>query len=245
VGSLDGRTILITGAGAGIGRAVARGLAAEGATLVLLDRNSQTIESLYDEIEAAGGPQPGLYPLDLLGATQQDYIDLADRVGETFGALHGLLHNAAYLGFLSRIDDFDTELWFRTMQVNLNAPFLLTQVCLPLLREADDASVVFTSDSVGRHGRAYWGAYAVSKAGVEALMQVLADELRDSTNIRVNSIDPGPTRTQLRTLAFPGEDSDSLKPAEALVPLFCWALGPDSAGVTGRALKYDDSPHLP
>ena len=245
MGSLDGRTILITGAGAGIGRAVARGLAAEGATLVLLDRNRQAIEGLYDEIEAAGGPQPGLYPLDLLGATHQDYIDLADRVGETFGALHGLLHNAAYLGFLSRIDDFDPELWFRTMQVNLNAPFLLTQVCLPLLREADDASVIFTSDSVARHGKAYWGAYAVSKAGMETLMQVLADELRDSTNIRVNSIDPGPTRTQLRTLAFPGEDSDSLKPPEALVPLFSWALGPESTGVTGRALKYDDSPHLP
>ena len=237
--------MLITGAGAGIGRAVAKGLAGEGATVVLLDKDRRAIESLYDEIEAAGNPQPALYPMDLLGATHKDYLDLAASLDETFGMLHGLLHNAAYLGFLSRIDDHDAELWFRSMQVNLNAPFLLTQACLPLLRKAPRASVLFTSDAVGRQGRAYWGAYAVAKAGIEGLAQVLADELAGTTAIRVNTIDPGPTRTALRHQAYPGEDPLRVKPPEDLLPLYLWVMGPDAEGVTGRALSFDDVPHLP
>lgn len=245
MGSLIERTILVTGAGAGIGRAIAHALALEGATVVLLDKQAATIESLYDEIEADGGTEPALYPMDLLGATQQDYLDLAQRLEENFGALHGLIHNAAYLGFLSRIDDHDPELWFRTLQVNLNAPFLLTQACLPLLRSADDASVVFTSDAVGRRGRAYWGAYAVSKAGVENLAQVLADELRDSSKIRVNTVDPGPVRTALRTRTYPGEDPQEVKPPESVAPLFLWLMSPESVGITGRAMSFEDMPHLP
>lgn len=241
---LSEQVILITGAGAGIGRAVAKGFAREGATVVLLDKNRSAIESLYDEIEAAGDPQPALYPMDLLGATHQDYLDLAESLGSTFGVLHGLLHNAAYLGFLSRVDDYDAELWFRAIQVNLNAPFLLTQACLPLLRRAPRASILFTSDAVGRQGRAYWGAYAVAKAGIERLMEVLADELRGSSAIRVNSIDPGPTRTGLRSQAFPGEDPQSVKAPESLLPLYLWAMGPDAEGATGRALSFDDVPHL-
>lgn len=245
MGTLSERNILVTGAGSGIGRAVSRALAMEGATVILLDKQRKAIESLYDEIEAAGGAEPALYPMDLLGATQQDYNDLADRVGDNFGALHGLIHNAAYLGFLSRIDDFDQELWFRTMQINLNAPFLLTQVCLPLLRQAESASVAFVTDSVGHQGRAYWGAYAASKAALDNFAQVLADELEDSTRIRVNSVDPGPVRSSMRTLAYPGEDPESIKPPESLCPLFSWLMGPDSDAVNGRRLNFDDMPHLP
>ena len=245
MGSFTDRNILVTGAGAGIGRAVARALALEGASVILLDRQSRAIESLYDEIESEGGTQPALYPMDLLGAKHQDYLDLAERVSENFGVLHGLLHNAGYIGFLSRIDDLDAELWFRALQVNLNAPFLLTQACLPLLREADAATIVFTSDAVGRQGKAYWGAYAASKAALENFSQVLADELRDSTAIRVNTIDPGPVRTSFRAHAYPAENPQSIKPPESVAPLFLWALGPDSEPVTGQALSFDDMPHLP
>jgi len=243
VGQLDNRILLVTGAAGGIGRTMAKAFAQEGATLVLLDKNLRGLESLYDEIEAAGGPQPALYPLDLLGATPNDYDELASRIEENFGCLHGILHNAAYVGFLSRIDDFDIELWYRAMQINLNAPFLMTQSCLPLLRKADDAAVLFTSDSVGRKGRAYWGAYAASKAGVEALMEVLADELSGSSRIRVNTIDPGPTRTSLRANAYPGEDPSTVKGPETLISLYLWAMGPASAGISGRALGLDDLPN--
>lgn len=243
MGQLDNRILLVTGAAGGIGRTMAKAFAQEGATLVLLDKNLRGLESLYDEIEAAGGPQPALYPLDLLGATPNDYDELASRIEENFGCLNGILHNAAYVGFLSRIDDFDIELWYRAMQINLNAPFLMTQSCLPLLRKADDASVLFTSDSVGRKGRAYWGAYAASKAGVEALMEVLADELSGSSRIRVNTIDPGPTRTSLRANAYPGEDPSTVKEPETLIPLYLWAMGPASAGISGRALGLEDLPN--
>lgn len=243
MGQLDNRILLVTGAAGGIGRTMAKAFAQEGATLVLLDKNLRGLESLYDEIEAAGGPQPALYPLDLLGATPNDYDELASRIEENFGCLHGILHNAAYVGFLSRIDDFDIELWYRAMQINLNAPFLMTQSCLPLLRKADDAAVLFTSDSVGRKGRAYWGAYAASKAGVEALMEVLADELSGSSRIRVNTIDPGPTRTSLRANAYPGEDPSTVKGPETLISLYLWAMGPASAGISGRALGLDDLPN--
>lgn len=233
---LAGRTILVTGAGDGIGRAVSRALASHGATLVLLGRTLSKLEAVYDQIEKAGGAQPAIYPLNLEGATEHDYLEMADKLETEFGSLEGLLHNAAQLRLLSRIDDYDMETWFQVMQTNLNGPFLLTQACLPLLRKAKDASLLFTSDHLGRKGKAYWGAYTVSKFGIEGLMQVMAEELGEKSNIRVNSFAPGPTRTKLRALAYPGEDPGSLKSPEQLAPFYIWLLGPDSQGTTGMAL---------
>ncbi len=202
---LVGRTVLVTGAGDGIGRAVSRGLAAHGATVVLLGRTMAKLESVYDEIEAAGGPQPAIYPMNFEGATERDYEQLAQTLERELGSLEGLIHNAAQLRLLSRIDDYDAATWLQVMHVNLNAPFMLTQACLPLLRKASDASVVFISDTVGRRGKAYWGAYAASKFGLEGLMQVLAEELSTDQRIRVNSLDPGPCRTNLRHLLTPAK----------------------------------------
>ena len=240
---LTGRTILVTGAGDGIGRAAALAYAAHGATVVLLGRTLAKLEAVYDAIEQAGGSTPALYPMNLEGARDKDYTELTQRLQTEFGSLEGILHNAAQLQLLSRIDDYDIETWYKVMQVNLNAPFMLTQACLPLLRKAEDASILFTSDMVGRTAKAYWGAYAVSKFGVEGLMQVLADETRDSSAIRVNSIDPGPTRTPMRGQAYPGEDPRTLKTPEALMPLYLWLMGRDSIGTTGRA--FDAAGPLP
>jgi NAD(P)-dependent dehydrogenase (short-subunit alcohol dehydrogenase family) len=235
---LAGRTILVTGAGDGIGRAASIAFARHGATLILLGKTIPKLEAVYDEIEAAGAPEPAIYPMHLEGATPHDYAELAVKLEETFGRLDGLLHNAAALPYLSRIKDYEPEDWLKVLQVDLNAPFFLTQACLPLLLKSDDAALLFTSDSVGRHGKAYWGAYGVAKAGLENLVQVLADEL-DNTPVRVNSIDPGPTRTALRKRVFPGEDPATVKPPEALMPWYLWLMGPDSAGTRGEALTAD------
>ena len=232
---LAGRTILVTGAGDGIGRVASLAFAAHGATVILLGRTMAKLEQTYDAIEAADGPKPAIFPMNLDTAHQQEYQGLALTVEQEFGRLDGLLHNAAELALLSRIDDYDLEIWEKVLRVNLTAPFLLTQVCLPLLRRSPDASVLFTSDRVGRRGRAYWGAYGVSKFGLEGLMQILSDETRDSSRIRVNSIAPGPTRTNLRAHAYPGEDPGRLPTAESFMYLYLYLMGPDSKGITGQA----------
>ncbi|UCE89360.1 MAG: SDR family NAD(P)-dependent oxidoreductase, partial [Pseudomonadota bacterium] len=174
---LKDRVVLVTGAGDGIGGAAARAFAAHGATLILLGRTVRKLESTYDAIEQAGGPQPAIYPMNLESATLSDCENMATTIEAEFGRLDGLLHNAALLGTLTPVEHYDIELWTRVMQVNLNAPFLLTRACLPLLRESEDASIVFTSSAPGRNPHAYWGAYAVSNAGIESLAAVLADEL--------------------------------------------------------------------
>jgi NAD(P)-dependent dehydrogenase (short-subunit alcohol dehydrogenase family) len=196
---------------------------------------------VYDAIEAAGGAQPAIYPIDFEGATAHDFAVMGERLDKAFGHLDGIVHCAATFPYLSRIDDYDPETWGKVLQVNLSAPFMLTQACLPLLRRSADASVVFVSDAVGRHGRAYWGAYAVSKFGLEGLMQVLADELNQSA-VRVNSLDPGPVRTNLRAQTYPVEDPTHLKPPEAVAPLLLWLLGRGSRGTTGQALNHGDDP---
>ncbi len=236
---LKGRTILVTGAGDGIGRVAAKEFASHGATVILLGKTIPKLEAVYDEIEEMGATQPAIYPMNLEGASPHDYLELAEKLKQEFGSLEGLLHNAAILYYLSRIDDYEPQTWLKVMQINLNAPFLLTQTLLPLLHKAKDASILFTSDHVGRKGKAYWGAYGVSKFGIEGLMQTLADETRDTSAIRVNSIAPGPTRTGLRTQAFPGEDPANIKPPEALMPLYLWLMGPDSIGKTGMSVDAE------
>ena len=231
---LQDRVILVTGAGSGIGRAVARRLAGHGATVILLDRAIRTLEQVYDEIEQAGGPRPAIYPMNLEGATPKDYADLAQVLDTEFGRLDGLLHNAALFEGLTPIFNYDIELWYRILQVNLNAPFLLTQAVLGLLNRSADASVVFTTDRVGDEGQAYWGAYAVAKGGAQTLMKLLASELETNTPIRVNSIEPGRVRTDLSLRAYPGRNPAEWARPEDILAVYLYLLGPDSKGVTGQ-----------
>jgi NAD(P)-dependent dehydrogenase (short-subunit alcohol dehydrogenase family) len=231
---LKDRIILVTGAGNGLGRTAARAFAAHGATVVLLGRTEQNLNETYDLIEEAGDPEPAILKLDLQSAGEQECYALGETLYQEFGRLDGLLHNAAQLALLSRIDDYDLKTWNKVIQINLTAPFILTQACLPLLRRSRDAAILFTSDPVGRRGKAYWGAYGVSKFGLEGLMQTLADELENSP-IRVNSIAPGAVRSRIRALAYPGEDPYSLPEPESIMPAYLYLMGPDSQGVTGQA----------
>ncbi|SDR69410.1 NAD(P)-dependent dehydrogenase, short-chain alcohol dehydrogenase family [Halopseudomonas sabulinigri] len=232
---LKDRVILITGAGDGIGRACALSCAAHGATVVLVGRTLSKLEAVYDEIEAAGHPRPALCPLNLETALEKDYEDLADQLFDTFGKLDGLVHNAAELGPRTLLDTVKADAWLKVMQVNVNAPFLLTKTMMPLLRAAPDASVVLLSSSVGRKGRAYWGPYAVSKFAVEGLMQTLADEQDGTSEIRVNSLNPGATRTKMRAKAYPNEPAETNPEPSAIMPAFLYLLGPDSRSTNGQA----------
>lgn len=204
--------------------------------MILLGRTIKKLESVYDEIEKAGHSQPAIYPMNLEGASPTDYENLAKTLEEEFGRLDGLLHNAGIFGTLTPIEHYNIKLWHQVMQVNINAPFMLTRACLDLMKAAPDASIVFTSSSVGRKGKAYRGAYGVSKFAVEGLMQILADELEANTKIRVNSIYPGPTRTAMRAAIYPGEDPMTLPPPEAIMPLYLYLMGADSVEVNGRAM---------
>lgn len=232
---LRARVVLITGAGDGIGRAVARAAAGCGATVVLLGRTTSKLESVYDEILAAGSPRPAILPFDLTADNAPDYVAIADKIAEEYGRLDGLVHNAGVLGKLAPIEHYDTDLWSTVLHVNLTAVFLLTRACLPLLRQSGDASLLFTSSGVGRKGRAYWGAYAASKFATEGLMQILAQETEDAGKIRANTINPGATRTAMRALAYPAEDRDKLARPEDIVQPYLFLLGPHSKGITGHS----------
>jgi NAD(P)-dependent dehydrogenase (short-subunit alcohol dehydrogenase family) len=232
---LRGRVILVTGAGDGIGRAAAIAFAAHGASVILLGKTIKKLEAVYDEIEDAGYPQAAIYPMKLGGAKAQDYETLAETIETEFGRLDGLLHNAGALGQRKSIEDSTEADWNEVLNVNLTSNFMLTKALLPLLRRSEDASIVFTSSSVGRKGRAYWGAYAVSKFGVEGLAQVLADELDTTTNIRVNCLNPGATNTAMRRIAYPAELPSVNPLPEQIMATYLYLFGSDSKGITGKS----------
>jgi NAD(P)-dependent dehydrogenase (short-subunit alcohol dehydrogenase family) len=238
---LAGRVIAITGASDGIGRAVALACAAHQAQVVLIGRNRGKLDAVHTEIAAGGAPEASIALLDLERALAADYDQVADAVLERYGRLDGLLHNAALLGALAPIEHYDVPTWCRVLHVNLTAAFALTQVLLPALRRSEDASVVFTASAVGRRGRAYWGAYAVSKFAVEGLAQVLAAELEGISTVRVNTLNPGRARTAMRRQAYPAEDIESLPAPAALTGPYLALLGPASRGITGRAFDAQGS----
>ncbi|MEO8063056.1 MAG: YciK family oxidoreductase [Pseudomonadota bacterium] len=234
---LKGRVIMVTGAGSGIGRAVSLALAAAGAEVILLGRTVRKLEAVHAEIATLGAPEASIVPLDLERALAADYEAVAAAIARRYGRLDGLLHNAALLGALTPIEQYDVPMFMRVMHVNVTAAFVLTQHLLPLLLRAPDASVLFTSSAVGKRGRAYWGAYSVSKFAVEGLTQVLAQETESNTNVRVNIIDPGKVRTSMRRQAYPSEAIESLPTAESLTAPYVALLGPASRGVTGQRFE--------
>jgi NAD(P)-dependent dehydrogenase (short-subunit alcohol dehydrogenase family) len=237
---LAGRVIAITGAGSGIGRAVALAAARHQANVVLIGRNAQRLEAVHDEIAAAGAPPASIALLDLEKALASDYDQLADALLERYGRLDGLLHNAGLLGTLTPIEQYHVPTWCKVLHVNLTAAFCLTQVLLPALKKSADAAVLFTASSVGRQGRAYWGAYAVSKFALEGLSQVLSAELEGISQVRVNTLNPGRTRTAMRRQAYPAEDLETLPLPETITAAYLALLGPASRGITGQAFDAQD-----
>lgn len=236
---LQNRIILVTGASDGIGREAALTYARYGASVVLLGRNEDKLRSVADEIAEISGAPARWYILDLLSCTQESCCELAQHIARDYPRLDGVLHNAGLLGEVRPMDEQNAEIWQQVMQVNINGTFFLTQALLPLLLKSDSGSLVFTSSSVGRQGRANWGAYAVSKFATEGMMQVLAEEYQ-SRHLRVNCINPGGTRTKMRASAFPSEDPQKLKTPADIMPLYLWLMGDDSRRKTG--MTFDAQP---
>ncbi|SEQ68226.1 NAD(P)-dependent dehydrogenase, short-chain alcohol dehydrogenase family [Solimonas aquatica] len=232
---LRGRRILITGAGDGLGRATAIACAQHGATVVLLGRTVKKLEAVYDEIEKIGGPAPAIYPLHLGGASWTDYFELASTLERELGGLDGLLHCAAHFKNFSPLYDIEPKDWIEGLQVNLTAAFSLTRHCLPLLTQSADASIVFVSDRQGHEPRAFGGIYAISKAGVEHMAAIWAQELATHPRLRVNRYTPPPMRTAIRLKGYSGELPEQVPPPEQAVSPLLWLLGPDSQGHSGGA----------
>jgi NAD(P)-dependent dehydrogenase (short-subunit alcohol dehydrogenase family) len=231
---LNQHVILITGAGNGIGAAVAKAYARHGATVILLDKNIPALTKTYDDIIAKDGSTPAIYPLDLKGASIPDYDTLVSSIEENFGRLDGVVHCAASLGQLAPVEHQDPKTWLETLHINLTAPYLLTRSCLPLIQRSDSASIIFTTDE--HKDKAYWSSYGLGKAGIEALSKQLADELESEGRVRVNCIDPGSVKTSLHTLAFPGIDPTNLVNPKDIVNNYLYLMGKDSHNINGELL---------
>lgn len=231
---LAGRTILITGATSGLGRALAIECAKSGASVILSGRNQTKLERLYDEIEAIGKSQPAIAVLDLAAATAVDYDGLAKIIGSEFGKLDGVVHAAGLLGDRTPLDQYDVPTWCKVLHVNLTAPFILTQVLLPNLRKSADASVIFVSSGVVNNQRPFWGAYAVAKTGLESVRSMLSQELENEPNIRVNSVNPGRMRTPMRAAAYPAENPNTVPTPASVSGVFLYLLSAQSRGIDGQ-----------
>lgn len=236
---LHNRIILVTGAGDGIGREAALTYARHGAQLILLGRTLSKLQAVKQEIHQLGLAPAATVEFDLLTAAPSDYQKLADELAAAYPHLDGVLNNAGLLGTINPLAEQDYQEFCDVMQVNVNASLLLTQAVLPLLLKSPSASLIFTSSSVGRTGRAGWGAYAISKFATEGMMQVLADEYKN-THLRVNCINPGGTRTSMRASAFPDEDPQKLKTPADIMPLYLYLMGDDSRRKTG--MSFDAQP---
>jgi NAD(P)-dependent dehydrogenase (short-subunit alcohol dehydrogenase family) len=235
--SLTDQVILITGAAGGLGSTAAKTLAKSGATIILLDKNIPKLESVYDEIKAENSPEPAIYPFDLAGANENQYEELATTIAEKYGSLQGLLYSAAEFKAFMPTATHDTAAWGHTLNVNLNAPFILTRVLLPVLQKSEHSSVVFTSDSSARLAKAYSGAYGVSKIALEGFAHILAEELESSGKIRVNTLVPGPVDSPIRKRAYPAEDKTKLPKMDSLNDIYHYLFAAESIGVTGQVIE--------
>ena len=233
------KIVLVTGANRGFGLAITMDLARVGATVIMLGRDLGSLEYAYDAVVDAGLTEPILYPLDLEGATPENYQELQDNILSQFGKLDGVVHNASILGAQMPIEQYDIKLWYSTLQINLSAPFMLTQFLIPVLSKSNDARVIFMSSTVGREARAYWGAYSVSKFGIEGFAKTLSEEL-EKTHISVNTVNPGKMRTEMRRAAYPAEDSSKVPLPEEKSQAIVYLLSSLSPKINGEQLSIAD-----
>ena len=236
-GLLNDRVIIVTCAGQGLGHQAALTYAAYGATVVLHGRKVAKLELLYDEIVGRHWPEPVIFPLDLAEAGDKDFEAMAQAIKQQLGRLDGILHNAAMFSPLTPLANQTLEQWTALLRVNLIAPFALTRACLPLLRQAADAAIILTSETHGHAPAAYWGGFAVAKAGLEVMARIWAQELEVHPNVRINALVPGPVASPQRAATHPGEVKASLATPESLMPSYLYLMGSDSQGESGKIFE--------
>src|SRR3990172_2460676 len=229
------KTALITGAGGGIGKAIAKAYVEEGALVIICGRNEDSLKDACKVISSYGEIE--YVKADII--KKDDIKRLANRVAEKWSRLDILVNNASILGIRASILDYPEDIWEEVINVNLNGQFFVIKAVLPFLLKTNNGSIINVSSSVGRRGKALWGAYSASKFGLEGLTQVLADEL-SSSNVRVNSVNPGGTRTEMRARAYPGEDPMTLPTPEDIVPVFLYLASDESVGITGKEFNARD-----
>lgn len=236
---LKDRVALVTGAGQGLGKVAALSFAAHGASVILHGRNVPKLEAVYDEIVAAGYAEPAILPLDYMKATQPELDAFAQSIQTTFGRLDVLFHGASHFVSCSPLAMHDLQIWEQHVRINLSVPAALTKACMPLLKRADDASVIFLTETHAIEPKAFWGAFSASKSALANLAATWADEMEGQSKVRFNLCLPGPVASPMRARSHPGELANQLRPVESLARYFLYLAGPASAPLSGALLNCE------
>ena len=238
---LKNKNILITGATDGIGAQISKLYSSHGANIILLGRNEEKLNKIYDDIIKNTDTKPLILEYDLNQISDNGAKEIANAISDEYGVLNGLIHNAAELGKLTSLENYSLDDWDKLMRVNLTAPFLLTKYLLPSLKEADNGRVILTSSGVAHKGRAFWGAYSISKAALKTMQEIFSEEFEDSSSIKFFSFDPGATRTKMRRTAYPAEDPNNLKSAKDLNDYYLWFFSEKSNLKKINFISFGDS----
>ena len=234
---LKDKITLVTGGSKGIGKAIAKAYAKEGACVIICARNKEDLQKASEEIREETGREVHYFAGDV--SLKKEVDKLWSEIEKRWGKLHILVNNASILGPRVPIIEYPEDRWHEVMKINLDGPFFMIKALTPLIIKAGGGSIINLSSTVGRVGRPLWGAYAVSKFGLEGLTQILAGELRHY-NIRVNSVNPGGTRTDMRREAYPEEDPMTLPAPDDIAHVFLYLASDESKDVTGKALDARD-----
>ena len=237
---LKDKNILITGASKGIGRSLAVNLSKHKANVILLARNEDLLDSLYDEIKEKYNTNPMIIGCDLSQFEEDKAQEIANVVSKNYKCLDALINNASILKKMSSVNDYDLKSWKKVLNVNLTSAFLLSKYLMPLMMDSELPRIIFTSSGVANKGKAYWGAYSVSKAGIKNLSEILNDELNSLTNFKVFNFNPKETRTEMRALAYPAENPSSVKAPDELINYYLWMLSERSTSSSKTHINFGD-----
>ena len=237
---MKNKVILITGANKGIGKTLSLEFSKMGVNIVLLGRNEESLDSVYDEIITTTSTKPLIIKCDLSNIDINSAKQISDEIMGVYGRLDGVIFNAAKLGKMSTIEDYEEDIWKEVFNINLHSAFIISKEILPALKAAPNGRIIFTSSGVAEVGKAFWGAYSASKFAVKGLAEILRDELDTTSNIKVFNYDPGKTRTSMRALAYPAEIPQDLKEPKVLFNDYLWFFSDESQLSNQHYFKFDN-----